>query len=185
MFDIDSALKTLKINLDAHKKNANKRLDEVVKILCLKCGCDSRNNEDGISNRSGNNLNFTTIKIKEAQVNENKPPIVNQPKINKKKSLPQNPIQKNEEEDKYVSNSDHIICNNCIEDYSRSLINNNNNNNENNKNKKENKNNEKNSQENSSTIFCNICEADHSIDAKILNNILKKKNCCQGGCEIF
>jgi len=172
----------LKIDIDDYKKNANKRLDEIVKIFCLKCGLDSRHNEEGLSERSINNPNFTIIKIKEAQSTQNKP---STEKLTKKKTLSQNSPLKMKEEGKYASNGDHIMCNGCIEHYCRSLTNNPKKNN-NNKNKKENKTYDNNNKDiNSSTIFCNICDSEHYIDGKILNNILKKNNCCQGGCEIF
>lgn len=164
------------MNIDSYRKNANKRLDEIVAIFCLKCGADSRSNEDGYSNRS--NLNFTVIKIKEAQVGNNN--AIDQQGVQKKNTsnLFNNVKQ---DEFKYISTTDHVLCVNCIDDYSRRLINNNNNKDSNDKRGSS----ISNAENKSTSIYCNICEAEHGLDAKTWNSIVKKKACCQGGCEIF
>lgn len=180
IFDIESALKALKMKVDNYRKNANKRLDEIVAILCLKCGADSRSNEDGFSHRS--NLNFSIIKIKEAQISGNNNSNNQQALQKKNTSNMINNIK--DEEFKYISTADHVLCINCIDDYSRRLINNNNQNNNKNSNDKRGSS-ISNTDNKSASIFCNICEAEHGLDAKTWNNIVKKKACCQGGCEIY
>lgn len=180
IFDIESGLKALKMNVESHRKNANKRLDEIVAILCMKCGADSRSNEEGFSQRS--NLNFTKIKIKDSQVNNiNALNENNNQKLNKKNisNLPNTNIL---EESKYISFVDHILCINCIDDYSRRLINND----QNNKNLNDKRASSISNQDNkTANIFCNICEAEHCLEAKAWNNIIKKKACCQNSCQIF
>jgi len=166
------------MNVDTYRKNANQRLDEIVGILCMKCGTDSRSDEEGISRISNNNFNI--IKIKEAQLNKNK--INNDRKNLQKKNTTNLPNIMKEEEFKYISTVDHVLCVNCIDDYSRQLINNN----QNIKNSNQKKNSSITNEENkTASIFCNICESQHGLEAKAWNNIVKKKACCQGGCEIF
>lgn len=169
------------MNVDNYRKNANKRLDEIVAILCMKCGADSRSNEDGFSHRS--NSNFTVIKIKEAQVNNNNSNNNNNnQQVLQKKNTSNMLNNVKDDEFKYISVADHVLCVNCIDDYSRRLVNNK----QNYKNSNDKKGSSVSNVENKSTsIFCNICEAEHSLDAKSWSNIVKQKACCRDGCEIF
>lgn len=181
IFDIDAGLNALQINLNTYKINSNKRLDEIVGILCLKCGADSRSNDDVYSNRSS--FHFTVLKIKGSQINKNNKNQDTQ-QSSKKKVVSSTVSNNSNLENRYFSASDHTICNNCIDDYSRELIKNNID--QNNKNPIERKDSKLNNSEvNITSIYCNICESDHIIDGKVWNNIIKKKACCQGSCEIF
>ena len=149
----------MKINTEDYTKNSNKRLDDVVQNYCLRCS-KIKSANDQISNRSS--LYFTVLKIKDnnSKKNGNK-------KINLK-----------EDENKYVSNCDHVLCNNCLDDYSRILLNNNQ------TNKKGKSEMTGSNLENCINLGCSICECEHSVDARMWQNLLKKKACC-GVCDIF
>lgn len=162
------------MDLNVYVKKANERLDSLVNLLCFKCGTSKQSGEQ-ISNRSS--FNFTDIKILPSN-NENK--LKNekiQDDMYQKKTL-----NNKENDNKYVSLADHVICNNCLEEFSRNLtVNQSNNTKENG-----NKGNKNTSNENPNlTINCNICEAEHLIETKLLKNISKKSACCQGGCIIY
>ncbi len=180
IFDIESGLKALKINSDSHRKNANKRLDEIVGTFCMMCCADSSRSKEDESH-----LDFTLIKIKDAQVNNNKSNSNNKnnQQALQKKNTSSSVNNLKDEELKYISTADHVLCLNCIDDYSRQLINNNNKNNKNSNDKKESSNVSLDNK--NASIICYICEAEHGLDPKVRNNIVKKKACCQGGCEIF
>lgn len=173
IFDIESSLKILDINLNPYQIKANNRLDELVKIFCLKCGAN-RQKPDHNSHNKGI-FDFKVLKIKDSndQNDNNKDP------KNQKDKQKKIPKEKDNEEKDYVSKCDHVICQSCIEDFSRSVINKQNN--LKSKNSKESKNNA----ENISKIYCNICEFEHNADMKPILNMMKKNPCCQGGCLIY
>jgi len=192
-FEIEAGLKTLEINLKPYKLNANKRLDELVKIFCLKCGANRQ--KPDINSQNKGIFDFKILKIKDSSksvVNEDKnKDSKNQKDKNKKKENNKNKNdnndidndndndnKENQEEKEYVSNCDHVICHSCIEDFSRSIINKHNN--MKNKNQKD-----KSNVENVSKIYCNICEYEHSADMKPILNQMKKNPCCQNGCVIY
>jgi cobalamin biosynthesis protein CobT len=211
IFDIDSGLKTLAIDLESYKIKANKRLDYLVNVFCLKCGANRHKPEINANNKGI--FDFKVLKIKSST-------IVND---EKDKDISKNKESKSNNKNESKSNNKNEKGNKKEKEKENKNENENENKNEKEKEKEKEKENEKeyisecdhvicqsciedfvrsliskqnnniksknikdnNSIDDISRIYCNICEYEHSCDMKPVINSMKKNACCQNGCLIY